>query len=220
MYRHGSASWKFGHGDMGFLSAALLVRDAAKLPVSAASDIPPRLAGNVPDCHDVLSPTEQGAAGGQWILWWRQLVGQAVREAQQKWDAPPSDDFEAVIQHRFGGREQVFDPPEFASLVAMEPLRSAVRPVLARPRERSNSQRHAEDPTIFAWHLVRDVADRTAADLGVPVGELHGYADVLDVEGVWWHIAGPGAVLCSTEAARDPSAAASVLRDVFSSGQR
>jgi hypothetical protein len=45
MHRQGSKSWRFGHGDMGYLHTALFVRDAARLPVAPSADIPPRLGG-------------------------------------------------------------------------------------------------------------------------------------------------------------------------------
>jgi hypothetical protein len=72
-------------------------------------------------------------------------------------------------------------------------------------------------PEVFRWAIVRDAAEQTAAELGVPVGRMTGYASVLDVDGIWWHLAGPGCALCSGDAARDPAAAADVLRAVFSS---
>jgi hypothetical protein len=70
----------------------------------------------------------------------------------------------------------------------------------------------------FAWPLVRDAAESTAADLGIPVGDLKGYADVLEVDGLWSYLAGPGSALCSAAVACDPLAAAQLLRKVFSSG--
>ena len=220
MYKRGSPSWRFGHGDMGYLRTALLVRDAAGLPVAAAGDIPPPLAENVPDHQDVLAPGDRTTAGQQWVVWWRRLVGQAAREGRQEWTAPPGDDSQSRIRHRFAGREEVFDPPDFASLTDLEPLRSVVRAVFGMPPDRPDSRRRGPDRKIFDWDLVRYMAERTAGDLGVPVSDLTGYAHVLDVEGLWWYLAGPGCVLCSAEAASELSAAAGILREVFSSGLR
>jgi hypothetical protein len=224
MHRQGSKSWRFGHGDMGYLHTALFVRDAARLPVAPSADIPPRLAGDVADCADVLRPGERGAAGQQWAIWWHRLVGQAAREARQSWTPLPvgtdPDDFEALIRHRFGGREDVFDPPVFRSLADMQPLQSAVTATFegwlgwshSRPAGGGTSER------LFAWPLVRDAAESTAADLGIPVGDLNGYADVLDVEGLWSYLAGSACALCSAATARDPLAAARLLREIFGSG--
>ena len=60
MHRRGSSSWRFEHdaGRGQFLNLALFVRDAADLPVPSSADIPPRLAGEIPDCSAVLSPDE------------------------------------------------------------------------------------------------------------------------------------------------------------------
>jgi hypothetical protein len=234
MHRQGSRSWQFGHGDMGYLHTALFVRDAARLPVAPSADIPPRLAGDVPDCADVLPSGERAAAGQQWIVWWRRLVGQAVREARQSWAPLPAgidpDDFEARIRHRFGGREDVFDPPGFGSLADLQPLQSAVTATFESwggwSRYRPG---RAEEPKMFsrgdasmerASPLVRDAAESAAADLGIPVNDLTGYADVLEVEGLWSYLAGPGCALCSAEVACDPVTAARLLREVFSSGRR
>lgn len=217
---------------MGYLHTALFVRDAARLPVAPSADIPPRLARDVPDCADVLPSGERAAAAQQWVVWWHRLVGQAVREARQSWTPLPvgtdPDDFEAVIRHRFGGREDVFDPPGFGSLAGVQPLQSVVTATFEFWRGWSRYRPgRAEEPKRFsrgdaslerASPLVRDAAESTAADLGVPVNDLTGYADVLEVEGLWSYLAGPGCALCSAAVACDPLAAARLLREVFSSG--
>lgn len=224
MHRQGSPSWQFGHGDMGYLHTALFVRDAARLPVAPSADIPPRLAGDVPDCADVLPSGERAAAGQQWVGWWHRLVGQAVREARQSVTPLPAatdpNDFEARIRHRFGGREDVFDPPGFGSLAGVQPLQSAVTATFEFSGGWSRNQLgSAGESERFASPLVRDAAEGTAADLGIPVNDLTGYANVLEVEGLWSYLAGPGCALCSAEVACDPIAAALLLREVFSSGR-
>jgi len=208
---------------MGYLHTALFVRDAARLPVAPSADIPPRLASDVPDHAGVLPPGERAAAGQQWVIWWRRLVGQAAREARQSVTSLPAgtdpDDFEALIRHRFAGRDDVFDPPDFRSLAGMRLLQSAVTATYEvscgcssyEPGSTGKQKR-------FAWPLVRDAAERTAADLGIPVGDLKGYVDVLEVEGMWSYLAGPGCALCSAAVACDPVAAAGLLHEVFSSG--
>lgn len=224
MHRQGSGSWRFGHGDMGYLHTALFIRDAARLPVASSAEIPPRLAGNVPDYADVLPPSERAAAAQQWVVWWHRLLGQAVREARQSVTPLPAgtipDDFEARVRHRFAGREDVFDPPDFGSLAAMQPLQSAAIATLELSHRWSASRVHDPGGELerFAWPLVRDAAESTAADLSIPVGDLNGYAHVLEVEGLWSYLAGPGCALCSAAVARDPAAAARLLREVFSSG--
>ena len=223
MHRQGSGSWQFGHGDMGYLHTALFVRDAARLPVAPSADIPPRLARDVPDYTGLLPPGERAAAGKQWVIWWRRLVGQAAWEGRQSVTPLPAgtdpDDFEAHIRHRFAGREEVFDPPDFRSLAGMQPLQSAVTATFEFSHGWSSCEPgSAGEPEMFAWPLVRDAAESTAADLGIPVGDVKGYADVLEVDGLWSYMAGPGCALCSAAVACDPLAAAGLLREVFSSG--
>jgi len=208
---------------MGYLHSALFVRDAARLPVAPSADIPPRLARDVPDHADVVPPGERTAAGQQWVIWWRRLVDQAAREARQSATPLPAgtdpDDFEARIRHRFAGRGDVFDPPDFRSLADMQQLQSAVTTTFRLSRGWSSDQPgSATEPERFAWTLVRDAAESTAADLGIPVGDINGYANVLEVEGLWTYLAGPGSALCSAAVACDPVAATRLLREVFSSG--
>jgi hypothetical protein len=220
MPQRGSGSWQFGHGDMGYLHTALFVRDAARLPVPPSADIPPRLAGDLPDCADVLPPGDQAAAGQQWILWWRRLVGQAVREERQRVAAHgPGQDMWDRLRERFAGREDVFDPPDFGSLADMNPLQSAVIATFAVWMQwPASPHRDRPEPQEFAWPLVREAAESTAADLGIPVSDLNAYAHVLDVTGMWSYVAGPGCALCSAAVARDKAAAGQLLREVFSSG--
>lgn len=225
MHRRGSGSWRFGHGDMGYLHTALFVRDAARLPVPPLAAIPPRLAADVPDYADVLAPGQRPAAGRQWVAWWHRLVGQAAREARQSVTPLPAgtdpDDLKAVIRHRFAGQEEVFDPPGFGSLAGVQPLQSAVIATFEFSRGWSSCEPgSAGEPERFAWTVVRDAAENTAAGLGIPIGDLNGYADVLEVEGLWSYLAEPGCALCSAGVACDPLAAARLLREVFSSGPR
>jgi hypothetical protein len=76
----------------------------------------------------------------------------------------------------------------------------------------------ADRPEVFAYPIVRQAAESTAAVLGVPASELSGYAHVLEVEGLWSYLAGPGCALCSAALACDRQTAARLLREVFSSG--
>lgn len=66
---------------------------------------------------------------------------------------------------------------------------------------------------------MRDAAESTAADLGIPVNDLTGYAHVLEVEGSWSYQAEPGRALCSAGLACDPAVPARLLREAFSSGR-
>jgi hypothetical protein len=220
MHRQGSSSWQFGHGDMGYLHTALFVRDAAGLPVPPSADIPPRLARDVPDYAGLLPPGQRAPAGKQWAIWWRRLVRQAVIEARRSVTPLPAgaaaDDVEVRNWYRFAGRKDVFDPPDFKTLAP--PLQSAVTATFESSLGWSGYEPSGAEPERFAWPLVRDAAESTAADLGIPVGDVKGYADVLEVRGLWSYLAGPGCALCSAGVARNPSAAAGLLRELFSSG--
>ncbi len=219
MHRQGSGSWRFEDDNAQYLNHALFVRDGAGLVVPSAADIPPRLAGNVPDYSDALPSGERAAAGHQWVVWWRRLLGQTVREARQSVTLPDGSDLQSIIRHRFAGRDDVFDPPAFGSLADMQPLQSAAVAMFEIAGRWSNSQpgSQASQPR-FAWPLVRDVAESTAAELGNPVGDLSAVAHVLDVRGLWSYLAGPGCALCSAAVATDPSATRQLLRELFSSG--
>ena len=125
------------------------------------------------------------------------------------------------MRHRFARREEVFDPPGFGSLAGMQPLQSAVTARFEIWAQWSRSRRLSTGGSEkFASPIVRYAAESTAADLGIPVGDLTGYAHVLEVEGFWSYLAGPACALCSATVASDPLAAARLLREVFSSGGR
>jgi len=70
---------------------------------------------------------------------------------------------------------------------------------------------------VFAWNQVRDAAERAADENEVSPGEVNGCAEVLLVEGSWWHIVAPGVALCSIAAARDPAIAPVILKEAFDS---
>ena len=198
----GRPSWEFGHGSMGYLETALFVRDSARLPVEPGASVPPRLRGDVPDCSGVLASGDGATAAQQWAAWWYRLIRQTATEWQRRSATPPSaadprQDRWAVIREQAAGREEVFDPPEFASLARLQSLRAVVISTLASASasSRGPAARQAEGSSVFAWPVVRDVAENTASELGVPVGAIAGYAYVLPLEGQWSYLAGLRAVL-------------------------
>jgi hypothetical protein len=75
-----------------------------------------------------------------------------------------------------------------------------------------------QEPGVFAWPLIRDTAQSTAAELGIPVDDLGAVVHVLNVQGSWSHIAGRGCGICSVMTANDPQAARLLLHDLFTSG--
>lgn len=222
MHVRGSDSWRFGYGSMGYLETALFVRDAARLPVAVGASVPPLRTGGAPDHSDVLAPGDRRTAAQQWLAWWHRLTGQAAAEGQRAMVPRPSADseqeFEDLIRFRFAGREDVFDPPEFRSLADLLPLHLAVTSTwqFEGPWSRSRPDR-GHNRNLFAHPVIRAAAESTAAELGVPVGQMKGHAYVLDVTGQWSFMAGAGSALASAELASDPVAAAQLLREIFRS---
>jgi hypothetical protein len=216
MQVRGRPSWRFGHGNgqCSHLRAALFARDSARLVVPLSPDVPPPLAaewlgGELPSGLAALTAAELAAASVQWLEWWRALLVSTVAEAGSR---PPSGaDVTDVLAWLANRHAAVFDPPDFGSLATMPELRSvALAAQQAHPRvpDRSGS---------FDYQLIRSIAEQTAAEFGVPIDAIDARAHVLDVQGSWWHVAGPGCVLCSPAAATDAAEAAQLLRAVFAS---
>lgn len=223
MYRRGSASWRFEQDNAQFLHLALFVRDAARLPVAPSAAIPPCLAGEVPDHAAAVPSGEQDAAAGQWAAWWGRLLTQAAREARRPRAQAAGTDPLAHERDRIEGREQVFDPPEFGSLAGLPAVQAAAIATFADAVQwsgRRDGQLPARSPEPFPWALVRDAAEGTAAELGIPIGDLDAVTHVLDVTGSWSYLVGPGCALCSAAVAADPPAAGRLLHDLFGSGRR
>jgi hypothetical protein len=216
MHVRGRPSWRFeyGNGHCSHLCAALFARDSAGLAVPPAPDVPPPLAaewlaGEVPSGLAALTEADLTAAAGQWLEWWRALLASTVAAPGSR---PPYDaDMAELLDWLASRHAAVFDPPDFSSLATMPELR-----VVARAAQQTHP-RVPDRSGSFEYRLIRSVAEQTAADFDVPIDAIDGTAHVLDVQGSWWHLAGPGCVLCSPAAATDPAAAAELLRAVFAS---
>ena len=214
----GSSSWRLGTDNAQFLHIGLFVRDATRLTVPPSADIPPRLAGDVPDLSAVLPAGERAAAAAQWVIWWRRLLGHAVREARRRRQERGHDAMTRV--RAMAEREQeILDPPEFRSLADMPALRSAAVATFDDAVTWTNGpERRGQEHGVFARRLIRDTAESTAAELGIPVGDMDAVVHVLNVPGSWSHLAGPGCGICSITMPDDPQAARLLLHEVFASG--
>lgn len=216
MHVAGRPSWQFeyGNGHCSHLRAALFARDAAGLVVPPRPDVPPPLTaewldGGLAAGLAALTAADLAAAAGQWLEWWGALLASTVAEADSR--PSPDADVAEVLAWLANRHAAVFDPPDFGSLATMPELRivaQAAQQTHPRVPDRSGS---------FDFSLIRSIAEQTAADFGVPIDAIDGTAHVLDVQGSWWHVAGPGCVLCSPAATTDPAAAAELLRAVFTS---
>jgi hypothetical protein len=221
MHVRGRPSWRFGsgNGQCSDLLDALFARDSARLPVPPSPDIPPPLAaewlsGEMAPGLSALAAADLAAAAGQWRAGWRRLLAVKVSLVDSR-PTPGADTATtmAAAQSLYGS--EVFDPPDFDSLAAAPELQAVVRATQQalprRPRDRSGS---------FDYHPIRSIAEQTAATFGVSIDVLDARAHVLDVQGSWWHVAGPGCVLCSPAATTDPAAAAELLSAAFASRLR
>jgi len=119
--------------------------------------------------------------------------------------------------------EAVYDPPEWVSLSELPELRMAVR-ALDRPAHdyTQKIQMRWRPPSPEASRILEHkVLRRTVKDVcaatGASQGQLDGRAVVLAVDGSWWRLAGPGEILCSLDAARDPVVAHEALTAAFTS---
>jgi hypothetical protein len=216
----GSSSWLLGTDNAHFLHIGLFVRDATGLAVPPSADIPPRLAGDVPDLSAFLPASDRSAAAAQWVIWWRRLLGHAVHEVRRRRQERGQDAMTRV--RAMAEREQeILDPPEFRSLADMQALRSAVVATFDDAVTWTNGPERSGPPEqgMFAWPLIRDTAESTAAELGIPVGDLDAVVHVLNVQGSWSHLAGPGCGVCSITMPDDPQAARLLLHDLFASGR-
>lgn len=204
----GTESWRFAEDTPQIPHGLLFVRDALGLDVEAATGIPPRLAGDVPDLGHLLGAGLRPEAAEQWPSWWRTLVHQ-----------------EAAMHLGLGGEQwrTVVDPPEWPSLDDRPALQAAARATFERGCRWFDTKRRPLQPPehqvgLFEWRTNKDLAERVAAELGVSVGAITGCVMVFLVEGVWWELISPGVALCSFAATQDPETAETIQRSVFASG--
>lgn len=185
----GAPSWEF-RCNFGFPThAALFVRDALRLDTSADDAAPPPLAAPVPDRSDRLADEARSGALSAWLGVWHTLIDRP--------DAP------------FVALETLQRAP-FASEVWDEAVRwaNAARQPIGRT-----------DPAgPIPWSVIDQAVTAVANDLGIDRNRLAGRAEFLMVRGAWWHLARPGLVLASVDAASDPATAAAILRAAFVSG--
>lgn len=222
MHRAGSGSWRFEHDNLDILHHAVFVRDAAMLPVAGSAEVPPPLIGEFSPGPFGLSDADRGVAAGDWLIWWRRMLDQTVREIRVRRAEDPAQDMLERLLARVAGRDGVCDPPDFAGLSQMPELRGAAVATLpaywAWCRRSSSSRHSAPEQGRFRWQLVRDAAHDVAARLGVSLEEMDGVAHVLDVEGLWSYVAGAGCGACSAATSVDLDAASEFLHELFISG--
>lgn len=219
MRKAGTDSWRFAHDIDESLHCVLYLRDAFGLQTEDEGIIPPRLASDVPDRSNVLGPASARDVAERWPTWWRAVVTQvAPTQLEPSSQQGSSQNWlrEIAARHR-----TVVDPPQWSSLEGSPALRDAAGTLWIESCRWFGPAREPYLPPscmdVFAWEQVRDGAERAASEHGVSPGEVNGCAQVLLVEGSWWHIVAPGVALCSITAARDPAIAAVILKKSFDS---
>jgi hypothetical protein len=216
MQFEGTTSWRFAvsAGDER-PHLALFVRDAVGLRVADSPDVPPKLAGVVPEHRDLLNEDERQVAQRQWTSWWVAVIGLKVQEQEA------SDSDIRVSPELLARREQAGSPPDFAALIDRPELRRAVVETFLEAHRWVSSRRlgsRGEQDALLPHRLIGQVAEDVAFDRSVDIGDVRGSAVVLDVEGSWRHLLAPGIVMCSMAAAAAPDEARLVLRQAFESG--
>jgi hypothetical protein len=226
MFQRGTRSWRFSHGSDQAPHALLFVRDSLSLPVGSGPGNPPRLAGDVPDLTGRLDERTRREAAQQWPAWWRDVLTREgsmnPRDSGTNRPGPPAEAMVLRACEMARLRREFIDPPEWGSLSDRPALRAAARACYTDGCRWADTallpvQRESADSPIFEWHVVRDAAEATAADLGVDIGDINGRAIVLAVTGRWHALLAPGLAACSVSDALDPRSAAAILRETFSS---
>lgn len=210
-------SWQFRHAVRDHLHEVLLVRDALSLPVGGGSDLPPRLT-EVEAVSGVLDGDQLVEAASAWPSCWNSVLAITARHELQLGSL--GDDPVQGLRTRRAERRQVFDPPDWVSLSDRPALRAAAQEVLARERRwvmpnRSSPANFGRES--FSWSVVNATAESLIDELHVSPDALKGCAFVLQVEGVWWHIALPGVALSSYQASVDPFQSELIVREAFRS---
>lgn len=196
----GSQSWRLTVDEVQSLHVALYVREAGRLAVAPAPDIPPALDAEVPDRSAALPPGSASVAAEQWVTWWRALAGDEAR----------------VARTDRAGLPAMFDPPRYDSLAGLAELRALVLAASADALAWTGDPRRGgpADEAAFPWEVVREAAENVADRTGAALGDLDAAVGVLTVRGHWSHVRGAGYALCSAALAAGPDAAG-LLAAVF-----
>jgi hypothetical protein len=211
----GRPSWRFEEKDGGDLHFALFARDAAGLNVPSAPDIPPPLTA----AFDQQLAPPSAAAASQWAIWWRRLIRFQAGEIVPSRRRGPGDDLHAWLTEMRERHLAVFDPPDFASLASTPELQAVATETFPDAHRLPRGESRIP-PGAFDYQVVRAAAEAACREFGVSPDKIDGAVQVLEVQGAWSFLAGPGYALCSSAVAADPQAAAQLLRAVFASRLR
>lgn len=212
-------SWRFAHDIDESLHCALYLRDVLGLRVKNEGGVPPGLVGAVPDRSEVLDAALAVAAAERWPSWWHAVVNQVA--PGQLGSAYRQGGAQNGLGEIANWHGPMVDPPDWVSLEGSPALRVAARTLWTESCRWFGPAREPYLPPacrdVFAWEQVRDAAELVAVEHRVSPGQVDGCAQVLLVEGFWWHIVAPGVALCSIAAARDSVIAPVILKEAFNS---
>jgi hypothetical protein len=212
MYRAEHSTWHFSQGVEELTNALLYVRDVTGLEPTHMPNIPPHLAGRLPNWHDKLDTATRAQASAEWPRWWRAVLDYEIRVHLSR---------SADQRARLAELRNIADPPAFGSLADCPALRKAAQTAFADACRWVAGERDKlfsdDGQSLFGWHLIREVAEEVAIRRGVQPGQLRGCVVVLFVEGGWSVKLGSGAMACSVMTAQDPVAARDTVRTAFES---
>jgi hypothetical protein len=209
----GAGSWRLKVTDSDVAERALFVRDALGLTVAPTDDLPPALAGPVPDSRGALSDRDRPAASEQWGQWWRKILD---IEFGVNRSLEPSPSGRAALEV-LGELRTVSDPPEFSALAQTPQLRSAVRATFGDALRWQRNRHPLRPDAALEWSVIKRAVDDVAFDRDVRVDALRGAIVVLPLAVPWWRRVGPGQVLCSELSAHDPQTNYRIAYEAFAS---
>jgi hypothetical protein len=213
----GRPSWRFSEKADAMQHAALYVRDAAGLDVPGAPDLPPPLAGVVPDRRSTLEPGLRSAAAAQWRRWWRDVLAWTGEEH----DPAGHPDLADWAGERERGLHRIGAPPDFDGLRDRPELREAVVALYAEGRDWADEplrrSRPPEGTACFPYDAIRRCAEDVIADRRVSPEDVSARAFLLAVQGPWWSVVAPGVLLCAQATLDDATATERALWAAFAS---
>lgn len=220
----GEPSWRLSESDGADLDLLLWCRDALGLSVPG-DDLPPPAVPRTPDRSGLMTESDRAPAADRWASWWRTAARFA---GEGHLEEPPSGEgpFLAWARERSAARDAIGAPPDFSALGDVPALRDAVVRLFPEAhrwltgREEARARALRERDTTDGHRVLGALAEDVALAHGVGIGAVRGAVVVVSVDGAWWRLVAPGAVVCSPAYIDDAAFADEVVRAAFESGLR
>jgi hypothetical protein len=223
MFKVGGESWRIGIGGDQAVHSLLFIRDVCRLTPSGA-DVPPPLAGELPEVELDLSAHQRAEMSSAWLDWWRRFVH--VEGATERGEFSRGVDPSQGRVQQQAAELEVFDPPEFMTLGDSDPLQEAARRVSTRAlrwgseNRPPRSTRRGAPERKASWLAQKAVAESVIEEYQVSPGRVSAGVIVLAVSGRWSNIPEPGVLLCSDEFLEDADLFLPALKRTFETGLR